>query len=98
MSPTDTFTYTVTYSYPCGDDIVNDITVNVTPAFMVTIIPLADTTTFAEGQEVELTALTDPALIGATYAWNTGQTGQTIMTTITQLPEESYSSLSVVDR
>ncbi len=70
--------YIVTYSYGCGADIVNVITVTVLENVSVGIIPTNSDTIFFEGQNITVIATTSPESPGSTYEWNTGQTGVTI--------------------
>lgn len=72
--------YTVTYSYPCGDDIVNVVGVTVLENVSVGISPSDMDTVLFEGQELTVLAVTDPMVPGATYTWNTEQTGASIET------------------
>ncbi len=91
VSPSNTTTYTVTYDDGCFDPIINTITVNVIENIDVFILPSDMDTVFAEGEIIELTAMTEPAVIGATYNWSTGDSGQTISTTITDVNPSNFS-------
>ena len=91
VSPNDTTNYTVTYSYPCGDDIVNTINVDVIEGIDVDIIINPDTSSYPEGSIVDVSAtLVDP-VNNPTFVWNTGNTTQTFTDTITETPTATYS-------
>ncbi len=90
VTPSDTASYNVVYTDGCGNFAEADILVNVIQGVTIDIIVNPDTTSFPEGQIIDLTAVPDPSLIGAVYNWNTGATGQMITDTITVTPNVTY--------
>ncbi len=92
VSPSDTILYTVTYDDNCNPPIVNTINVDVVAELDEWFIdPNPTDTTFAEGEVVDISAITVPGSPGATYAWSDGQTGQTVSVTITEDETVTYS-------
>ncbi len=88
--PEFTTTYTVTYTYPCGEPIVNTITVTVLEGLDIDIEPSSADTSFAEGATIDLSAITFPESPGASYEWSTGQMGQIISTQIIEQESATY--------
>ena len=92
VNPDSTADYSVTFSNAC--DVLSDsVIVNVIESVGVTILAEPDPgfTEIQQGDMLDLTALLDQAVNGATYTWSTGQTGQTITVSAIETPNSSYS-------
>ncbi len=91
VNPSETSSYDLNYSDGCGNTFDGTIEVTVIENVNVNIMIEPDTSSFPEGAIVDLTAVPDEPINGATYSWNTGQNGQMITDTITETPTITYS-------